>query len=176
MSVVTSDPQQRIKLLEFAQSLADSLSKFRTPGNGDPVDPSRLAEVEGFLKNGGLLSELQFFLKSMPSSHMSSMSHSAKPQLHEVSVQVQKIQRPFLESFRELTTQEKRTCFLYVIGWARRLLSTRERNAMSVSSSDRDQSGGQGQRRGGGASRSQGGNPVHATQKNHSPHRNPKKR
>lgn len=106
-------------LLAAARRLASDLGKFRTPGTGDPVDPSRVAELSRFLAMKRDVLELKDFLDYLPSSFHARMSRSALPQIQEVG----RLVRPLLGRVRDADE------LLYLLGWAQRLLATAERGA-----------------------------------------------
>jgi hypothetical protein len=107
---------KRKELLPVAEKLAEQLAAFKTPETGEPVDPSRLADVFRFVKANGI-EDLPAFLKRMPSSYLRHASRSAAPQLEEVQRRVTAILHP-KKSAEELA---------FVLGWARRLLTTKEK-------------------------------------------------
>ncbi|GAB4195468.1 MAG: hypothetical protein OHK0013_01640 [Sandaracinaceae bacterium] len=107
---------KRKELLAIAEKLAEQLAAFKTPNTGEPVDPSRLADVFRFVKANGI-EDLPTFLKVMPGSYLRHASRSAAPQLEEVQRRVTTILQP-KKSAEELA---------FVLGWARRLLSVKEK-------------------------------------------------
>lgn len=104
-------------LLEEAQRLAEALGRFQTPGTGDPVDPSRLAELSRFLQVSKDIALLGAFMEKLPTSYQARMSRSALPQIQEIN----RLVRPLLARARDAEE------LLFVLGWAQRLLSTAER-------------------------------------------------
>jgi hypothetical protein len=122
------DAGRRKKLILEAQRLANDLSSFRTPGSADPVDPSRLAEPQRFLRSTPDLGQLPTFLKLLPGSYLSRMSASAAPQLKEVANRVAPL-------VRHTATAEE---MIFLLRWAQRLLSTRERRGQGPVGPRRD--------------------------------------
>lgn len=104
-------------LLEEAERLAIDLGRFRTPRSGEPVDPSRVAELGRYLAMVRDVQQLGKFLDLMPTSYLAKMSQSALPQLKEV----QRLVRPVIGKVRDAEEM------LFVLGWTQRLLSTAER-------------------------------------------------
>ncbi len=105
------------ELVRLAERVGRLLSAFRTPGNNEPVDPSRVEEVARYIRASRDREAVKTFFALYGNSHMSRMSRSAAPQIAEV--------RKVLE--RELercTTWEEQ---LYVVRWVARLLRTQER-------------------------------------------------
>lgn len=109
------DARRKI-LIERAEKLAHDLGQFRTHGSGDPVDPSRLAEVQRYVATSGT-SELSGMLDALPSSYLKKASRSAGPQLEEVKRRVKPLAR-------EIPDREELS---YVLAWARRLMSVAEK-------------------------------------------------
>lgn len=128
--------ERRPILVKKAELLAAQLGDFKTPGSGEPVDPSRLAEVMRFVKANGA-SDLPELLKLLPGSYLRKASQSAPPQLEEVKRRVSPLAR-------EITDAEE---LVYVLGWARRLLTIRE--TAGAASPDEPRRSGSGGRRGG---------------------------
>jgi hypothetical protein len=116
-------------LLAEATRLAGDLGRFRTPGTGEPVDPSRVAELSRFLAMKRDVLELKDFLDLMASSYQAKMSRSAPPQLQEIG----RLVRPLLG---RVTDVEE---LLYVLGWAQRLLATAERGTSAEAPRQRGQ-------------------------------------
>ena len=104
-------------LLAEATRLAGDLRRFQTPGTGEPVDPSRVAELSRFLAMKRDMLEVKDFLDLMATSYQAKMSRSAPPQIREVG----RLVRPVLGRVRDAEE------LLYVLGWAQRLLATAER-------------------------------------------------
>jgi hypothetical protein len=104
-------------LLAEAERLAGDLGRFRTPSSGDPVDPSRVAELIRYLAMVQDVQQLATYLDLMPTSYMAKISQSALPQLKEIG----RLVRPLIGRMRNAEEM------LFVLGWTQRLLSTAER-------------------------------------------------
>jgi len=109
-------------LIRDAEQLANALSRFRTPDNAEPVDPSRLSEVQRFLAQTRSKKRLLTFLELLPNSFHAKISRSAHPQLQEVSRRV----RPLVTAQRSVDE------LLYLLGLARRLLQISESVGMDA--------------------------------------------
>lgn len=99
-------------LVQRAERLAQQLGEFKTQGSGDPVDPSRLAEVQRFVQANGT-GDLGEMLDRLPGSYLRKASRSAGPQLEEVKRRVKPLAREVADA-EELA---------YLLGWARRTLA-----------------------------------------------------
>lgn len=106
---------RRKQLIEKAKELANGLGKFSTPGSGDPVDPSRLAEVLRFVKGNGT-KDLPKVLTLLPFSYLRKASQGARPQLEEIKRRVSPLAR-------EISDTEE---LAYLLAWARRLMTIAE--------------------------------------------------
>lgn len=107
--------ERRKALIAHAEQLADELGRFRAQGSSDPVDPSRLAEVQRYVAANGT-AELAQMLDALPNSYLQKASRSARPQLEEVRRRV----KPLAKSIPD------REELSYVLAWARRLMSIAE--------------------------------------------------
>lgn len=116
-------------LLSEAEQLASDLGRFRTPGSGEPVDPSRVAELSRYLAMVKDVQQLGKLLELMPTSYLAKMSQSALPQLKEVA----RLVRPVIGKVRDAEEM------LFVLGWTQRLLSTAERLGESAAPQPRQQ-------------------------------------
>lgn len=111
-------PPHRSRLLrERARTLAEQLSRFKTPGSNDPVDPSRLGAVANAARRADNLDDVRKFVSLMPTSAMRKLSKSAGPQLDAVRKRVE----PLLG---EVKNAEE---LAYLLSWARRLLHGKEK-------------------------------------------------
>lgn len=126
-------PGRRSPLIARAKELSKALALFRTPKSGDPVDPSRLAEVTRFLRTCESSKDLEPFLKLLPGSYLRHASRSAAPQLEE-------IQRRVAPLVRVVPDREE---LIYVLEWARRLLQMEERGGTTADGPTPQSSSGQ---------------------------------
>ena len=114
-------PDERRKpLIAVAEQLARDLGAFKTPGSGDPVDPSRLAEVFRYVKENGT-KRLPELLTLLPGSYLRKASASAGPQLKEV-------QRRCTPIAQKVKDPEE---LAFVLGWARRCMAMAEKSGAS---------------------------------------------
>jgi hypothetical protein len=109
-------PERCKTLIKTAEALAGKLSRSSSP-SGDPIDPSRLAELTRCLMATRDVEQTRRLAKRLPASPQAAMTRSAAPEFRDIERNV----GPILEQFADVDE------LLYVLGWTQRLMRTAER-------------------------------------------------
>lgn len=157
-------PTRVRQLLQIARRLKDGLAGFKTPGTGEPCDPAILGLIHRAATTAQKPSSIAEFLDALPGSYVARYTGSSGPQVAHTATLASQTLKEIQACVRNADDQkaerlEQVLAFRWVVGWARRLLSTRER----AQDRGRDQAGpgeGPGPGRGpGGTGRGPGGGP-----------------
>ncbi|MCB9765194.1 MAG: hypothetical protein H6739_35800 [Alphaproteobacteria bacterium] len=109
----------RGRLLQEAEALAATFSRFRTPGSGQPVAPALVGQVLRLLQDSPSLEALELYLRALPGSSIAQRTGSSGPQVTEVVRRVRALAGALRDEAPEPEVVEG---LRYVLGWTRRLM------------------------------------------------------